>query len=355
MSTTRTKAARTLERTSLCGGQTKVRSDDGSGVVEAIVAVTGIRDEVDDIIVPGAYEKTLQRRWPKGVSSHDWEQPVAKALDIKELMPGDPGLPKTTARGEPWPKDAGAVLVKMQFNLATQRGRDAYEDVKFFESEQEWSIGYQVPRNGARHVKGLRYIDTLEWYEFSQVLFGAMPLAGTQSVKGLVVGATPTKALVQDGAYGKGLDGSYEHRRGLVETAVEQALLGGYDSETDDHQWVSVHSTFDDRVVVCHWKGRGETQDYEITYTIIGDEVTLGEPKPVKIEQTLVDDDEPAEPGGDAVDGDDTETKDQPYAHSDEDDDDEDEGTPDEDLSEGKAYLSPSEIAASKAFRDVLV
>lgn len=159
-----------------------LKSDDKEGIVEAIVSVTGIVDNVRDIIEPGAYVKTLAGRKPKGVWHHSWTEPIAKTLDVKELMPGDPGLPKELPNGQPWPKEAGAVLVKMQFNLEGERGKQAYSDVKFFDHEQEWSIGYNVPQGGStvEQKSGIRRIKTLEWYEYSPVLFGAMPSARTQ-------------------------------------------------------------------------------------------------------------------------------------------------------------------------------
>lgn len=156
--------------------------DDGDGIVETIVSVTGIVDNVRDIIKPGAYEKTLAARKPKGVWHHSWTDPVSKTLDIKELMPGDPMLPKELPNGQPWPKEAGALWVKTQFNLDGPRGVQAYSDVKFFGDEQEWSIGYNVPTGGSKvDVKsGIRNIETLDLYEYSPVLFGAMPSARTQ-------------------------------------------------------------------------------------------------------------------------------------------------------------------------------
>ena len=155
------------------------------GIVETIISVTGIVDEVKDRIMPGAYAKTLAKRKPKGVWSHDWDAPVSKTIGVKELMPSDPSLPKVMPNGEPWPKEAGALAVKTQFNLETQRGREAYADVVFFGDEQEWSIGYNVPVGGAKidSKSGVREISTLELYEYSPVLFGAMPLARTTSVK----------------------------------------------------------------------------------------------------------------------------------------------------------------------------
>jgi hypothetical protein len=300
-----------VEHKALFGGSTKVLSAE-EGIVEAIVSVTGIVDEVKDVIVPGAYAKTLAARLPKGVYSHGWDQPVSKALSVKELMPGDPNLPKKTARGEPWPREAGALMVKAQFNLNTQRGRDAYEDVKFFGDEQEWSIGYNVPTGGSRidHKKGIRYIDSLDLFEFSPVLFGAMPMAGTHSVKraGLVAGFTTEE---------KAIPGSYEERQRALEEAASDAL--GADG---DDGWVHVVATFDDRVVVSHYEGKGQSHKYEMPYTMVGEDVTLGEPMPVKITE-MVEPDVPAPDLGA-----------EPPAESDM-------------QHKETAYLSPSELAAT--------
>lgn len=161
--------------------------DDQKGIVEAFVSVTGIEDNVSDVIMPGAYEKTLQERTPKGVWSHAWEHPVSKTLDIQELMPGDPGLPDHLADGTKWPAEAGALWVKTQFNLDSDRGREAYSMVKFFGDDGSWSIGYRVPKNGATkdEKSGIRKIKELNLYEYSPVLHGAAPLAKTRSVKSL--------------------------------------------------------------------------------------------------------------------------------------------------------------------------
>ena len=159
--------------------------DEEKGIVTTYVSVTGIVDNVKDVIEAGAYEKSLNTRTPKGVWSHAWDTPVSKTLDIKELPPGDSDLPERLPNGQPWPTQAGALKVKTQFNLDTQRGREAYSDVTFFGPEQEWSIGYQVPVGGATidRKTGQRHIHTLELYEYSPVLFGAMSAARTANVK----------------------------------------------------------------------------------------------------------------------------------------------------------------------------
>lgn len=158
--------------------------DEGNGVVSAIVSVTGIVDNVKDRILPGAYEKTLKKRKPKGVWHHSWLDPISKTLAAEELLPGHPDLPKSLPDGTPWPKEAGGLRIKTQFNLNTSKGRDSYENVIFYGDEQEWSIGYQVPKGKATHTKdGIREIHELDLYEYSPVLFGAMPAARTLSVK----------------------------------------------------------------------------------------------------------------------------------------------------------------------------
>ena len=154
--------------------------NDAEGTVEAVVSVTNIVDNVNDVIEPGAYLDTLQKRIPKGVWSHDTTIPVARTLAAVELEPGDERLPRHLQEA-----DAGGVLVKMKFNLNTTRGREAYEDIKFFGGEQEWSIGYSVPEGGSemKGETGVRHIKRLEWYEYSPVLFGAAPGTATVSVK----------------------------------------------------------------------------------------------------------------------------------------------------------------------------
>lgn len=153
---------------------------EADGIVEAIVSVTNVVDSVNDVIEPGAYKNTLRKRNPKGVWSHDTNIPVAKTLKVEELMPGDERLPEDLRQ-----QGAGALLVKMQFNLNTSRGRDAFHDVQFFAEEQEWSIGYSVPegKSNTDEKSGIRFIKALELYEYSPVIFGAAPNTRTLSVK----------------------------------------------------------------------------------------------------------------------------------------------------------------------------
>lgn len=162
-------------------------SNDGDkiGIVKALVSITGIKDHVGDIITPGAYARTLKTRKPKGVAHHSWDTPVSRTKDIEEYMPGDSRLPKNMSDGKSWPEGAGALYVETEFNLETQRGREAYSDIKFFGDDAEFSIGYKVPTGGSRKdaKTNTRHIDDLDLFEYSPVLFGAAP--GTRQLAGV--------------------------------------------------------------------------------------------------------------------------------------------------------------------------
>lgn len=206
--------------------------DEDKGIVSAIVSVTGMVDRVKDVIRPGAYTKTLKTRTPKGVWHHDMKQPVSRTLEIKELAPGDPELPSHLPNGDPWPKGAGALKVLTQFNLKSTRGRDAFEDVLFFGDEQEWSIGYRVPPGKSESKGGVRYCDEIDLFEYSPVLFGAMPAARTiTSVKEAQAAWVEAKSIF--GACGDG-EGTCCLSCGeeVVESKADDHL------HTDDPRWV---------------------------------------------------------------------------------------------------------------------
>jgi HK97 family phage prohead protease len=152
--------------------------DEEHGIVEAYVSGIGNKDSVGDIILPGAFDTYLKVRKPKGVWSHDWDRPVSKTLEIREVAAGSPDLPmKMQLAG------IGGLYVKTQFNLATKEGRDAFENVKFFGEEAEWSIGYQVHDQEYDKSKKANLLKTIELYEYSPVLFGANNLTSTVSIK----------------------------------------------------------------------------------------------------------------------------------------------------------------------------
>jgi hypothetical protein len=165
------------------------------GLVTAIVAVTGVTDAVNDLIVPGAFKATLAKRRPKVVDDHQWGNRRGRTLHAEEWLPGDKRLPKFTKDGKPWPAEAGALVATMQYNLDTPEGLIAWKWVKFYAetNEAEFSIGYTVPDTMARkRHDGVRIILGIEVFEFSHVLFGAHPMTMALEVKGMHGGSAGT-------------------------------------------------------------------------------------------------------------------------------------------------------------------
>ncbi|MFM9634483.1 MULTISPECIES: NUDIX domain-containing protein [Streptomyces] len=139
-------------------------------------------DEVADLIVPGAFARTLAARPVKTVWHHGWKDPVGVVVECEEWLPGDPRF-----RDIPnWPAEAGALVATVVYNLRTRQGRDAYEQVKQWHEHKQaaFSIGYRVPDTGAsKRGDGVRIIHDLDLFEVSPVLHGAHPLTRSLEVK----------------------------------------------------------------------------------------------------------------------------------------------------------------------------
>lgn len=152
--------------------------DEAQGIVECFVAGIGNKDSVGDVLVPGAFTESLKRRKPRVVWGHNWNDPIGKVLDIYEVGPGDPRLPQKMKTA-----GIGGLYARVQFNLNSEKGREAFANVAFFGHEQEWSIGYKTL--DAIHDPAIQanVLKEVELYEVSPVLHGANQLTGTISVK----------------------------------------------------------------------------------------------------------------------------------------------------------------------------
>lgn len=174
-----------IERKSYSVAEMKV-ADDQAGVIEAIVSVFSNVDMGNEKVMPGFFAKSIERKLPKGVWAHDWKQPIAKTLEAKELLPGDPQLPDSL-------KLLGGAYIKGQFNLDTQRGREAYSDIKFGIVD-EFSIGYSVVEDKKDKESGVRELIKGDWKEWSPVLVGMNDQTALISIKA----DTETKGMLAE-------------------------------------------------------------------------------------------------------------------------------------------------------------
>jgi len=154
---------------------TELTHDDATGVIEAFVSVFNNVDAGKEIVRQGFFQKSIECKLPKGVWAHDWKQPIAKTLEAKEVPPGDPLLPDNL-------KTLGGTYIKGQFNMDTQRGREAYSDIKFGIID-EFSIGYSVVRESKDEETGARELIEGDWKEWSPVLVGMNDQTRLVSIK----------------------------------------------------------------------------------------------------------------------------------------------------------------------------
>lgn len=172
----------------------QISTNDSKGIVECFVAAIGNKDSVGDICLPGCFNGSLSRRKPRVVWGHNWNEPIGKVLEIYEVGPNDPRLPvKMRTNG------VGGLFAKVQFNLASEKGREAFANVKFFGEEQEWSIGYKTLDAVFDAQKQANMLKEVELYEVSPVLHGANQLTGTISIKSDKLNDSNTETKNQQG------------------------------------------------------------------------------------------------------------------------------------------------------------
>jgi len=158
--------------------QGAINLDEAKGIVECFVAGIGNKDSVGDVCAPGAFSKSLMRRKPRVVWGHNWNDPIGKVLEIYEVPPNDPRLP-----GKMRSAGIGGLYARVQFNLMSEKGKEAFASVAFFGEEQEWSIGYKTINAKFDQQMQANVLYEVELYEVSPVLHGANQLTGTISVK----------------------------------------------------------------------------------------------------------------------------------------------------------------------------
>lgn len=159
----------------------QISIDEAKGIVECFVAGVGNKDSVGDIVLPGAFSESLKRRKPRVVWGHDWNHPIGKVLEIYEVPASDPRLPAKMKRA-----GIGGLYARVQFNLGSEKGREAFANVSFYGEEQEWSIGYKTLDAVYDNERKANLLREVELYEVSPVLHGANQLTGTISIKAAV-------------------------------------------------------------------------------------------------------------------------------------------------------------------------
>ena len=162
--------------------------DAAEGIVEAYVNSMGVVDHDGEIIEMGAFDQSIQKGGQSVAWFHDQSAPVGKVIDAAPIQ---------LSQDDETQRQQGLLKAVMQFNLNTQRGRDAFADVEFG-SVKEWSVGFRALEDDLERLDGgenVRVIKNLDWVEVSPVLRGASPDTQTITAKS-ASDTTPEKSDV---------------------------------------------------------------------------------------------------------------------------------------------------------------
>lgn len=166
-----------------------LNTDEAQGIVECIFSVFGILDFGKDIVHSGAFTKTWNERGQKIklLDSHNTNSVLSalgKPLEFRELRRGE--LPQAVM--DEYPEATGGAWAKVQFNMKTDAGRDAYWHVASGDVD-EWSYGYDAVDKDhtktnwrgqevvARNLRGIKQ------YELSPCIFGMNEATTTTAAK----------------------------------------------------------------------------------------------------------------------------------------------------------------------------
>ena len=143
-----------------------VKEISDEGKFEGYASVFNVVDDYDDVVLRGAFEKTIEKKWPKLLWQHNSAEPVGAFADIKE--------------------DDTGLFVTGQLFLGIQKAREAYELLKGG-AISGLSIGY-IPVKWEYEERDndiILLLKEIDLWEISLVTFPANPLANVNNVKGL--------------------------------------------------------------------------------------------------------------------------------------------------------------------------
>lgn len=141
----------------------EVKQDGESNVIEGYASTFGNKDSVGDIVVAGAFKKSIRAMKPKMLWQHRSDSVIGVFDTLKE--------------------DDRGLYVKGRF-ADTSMGRDVAELARMGAIDA-MSIGYGVDKHSVDEKKRCRYLEEVKLYEVSLVTFPANDQAKITSAKSI--------------------------------------------------------------------------------------------------------------------------------------------------------------------------
>ena len=142
-----------------------LKSVTDEGVFSGYASTFNNEDYGRDVVLPGAFAKSLSRRPASKVKmlrGHDTTDPIGIWTDLKE--------------------DAKGLRATGKIILDTSRGRETYALLKAGALDG-LSIGFRTIKDRFDRAKGVRYLEEVDLAEISVVTFPMNSLATVQAVK----------------------------------------------------------------------------------------------------------------------------------------------------------------------------
>ncbi|RMF71928.1 MAG: HK97 family phage prohead protease, partial [Alphaproteobacteria bacterium] len=140
-------------------------SPDAAGIIEGYASVFRRPDDGRDIVLPGAFRRTLARRGPRAVKllwQHDPKEPIGVIEELKE--------------------DARGLYVRARLLPELERAREALALIRAGALDG-LSIGYRTVKSRPDPETGLRLISEVDLWEVSLVTFPMQPAARIRALK----------------------------------------------------------------------------------------------------------------------------------------------------------------------------
>lgn len=145
----------------------EIKALESDGTFSGYGSIFGNIDSHGDIVVKGAFTKSLARHAERGTRpklfwQHDMHQPIGSWTEIKE--------------------DDRGLWMEGRFNMEVQRGREAHALLKAGDIDG-LSIGYRTIKERRDNAKSANMLEELDLIETSVVSLGSNDLALVNAVK----------------------------------------------------------------------------------------------------------------------------------------------------------------------------
>jgi HK97 family phage prohead protease len=161
---------------------TELKADDTARTVEGFASVFGNVDSYDDIVMPGAFTKSLQARLPAMLWQHDSDQIPGLWTEATESATG--------------------LYVKGPI-LDTTLGNDVYKLAKAG-AVTGMSIGYSPVKYSIDQDTGIRRLTEIDLWEVSLVTFPANDMARVTAVKAKPETERDLERYLRDAGFSRG-------------------------------------------------------------------------------------------------------------------------------------------------------